>query len=148
MLKVLLHILNTTDKDAGVLGANFIGKLKLTKSTLSEMRKYVQPVKKGSWGPMSDLAPNINGQVLYIPIRKGLNGERSEWACIVGLETEDIDTPWTFMVFDPEERTEATIRELRRLIHRKSTLHLSEELMDEPNNQKKGRIPKQNGIKS
>ena len=112
------------------------------------MRKYVKPIEKGSWEPINELAPNINDQVLYIPVRKGTNGKHSEWSCIVRLEAEDIDTPWTFMVLDPEERTEATVREMRRLIHKESTLHLSEELMNDPNNQKKGRMPEQNGIKS
>ena len=134
MLKALLHILNTIDKDAGVLGANFTGKMKLMNSTWREMRKYVKPVKKGSWEPMSDLAPNINDQVLYIPVRKGMNGKHSEWACIVRLEMEDSDTPWTFMVFDPKECMGDTVREMRRLIHGKSTLHLSEDLIDEVDN--------------
>ena len=134
VLKVPLHILNTIDEDAGVLGENFIGELKLVKSTWSEMRKYVKPVEKESWEPMSDLAPNINDQVLYIPVRKEMNGKHSEWACIVRLETEDDDTPWTFMVFDPKDCMGDTVREMRKLIHKKSTLHLSEGLMDEVDN--------------
>ena len=108
MLKALLHILNTIDKDAGVLGANFTGKMKLMNSTWREMRKYVKPVKKGSWEPISELAPNINDQVLYIRVRTEMNDNHSKWACIVKLETENIDTPWTFMVL--------TLKSIRRLL--------------------------------
>ena len=48
-----------------------------------------------------------------------MNGKHSEWACIVRLKTEGSDTPWTFMVFDPEERMGDTVRETRKLIHKK-----------------------------
>ena len=61
------------------------------------------------------------------------------------LETEDSDTPWTFIIFNPEERMGVTVGEMRRLIHGKSTLNLSAELMDEVNNKEARKKTNKNG---
>ena len=135
ILKRILHILNNADERAGVLGANFTKRLGLVRSNWSNMRKYLHPVEIGSWETTSELVPNINDQILFIPVRKDRIGRHNKWACVVRLEDESCKgAPWIFIVIDPYDGYTDTARDLRKLVHKKTNLHLPESMMDQDDN--------------
>jgi len=137
-IKGLLHILKVdADEELAIVGTTFSLRLQERDPDWSgTLRTYFKPEDGYEWRPIHPQAPEIDDDVLVIPISyEGTDG-RQRWAMAVRFRVlgkcrrNAVAVPWAFAIIDPTPGNN-TMARFRNLIVHKTTLANAIGRMDE-----------------
>ena len=125
LLAALLANLNETYEGCkgtfGVVNMSFHHQLQNSKKSWSEMRNNFFQCEDYDWENLTESAPLINSDVLWIPICTDFGDTYSKWALVVRFvkdRDEEAEEPYIFVMVDPRDNSirNTTAKEMKILI--------------------------------